>query len=221
MHIAREEVIMVAEAALSEDKFEELYQAYYARVFAFVYSRVDNAELAKDIAAEVFERAYLKGNEVRNTESYGGWLFAIAKNVITSHYRRRQREDDLMDRMRDSLRLVSRSDSPEDHMVKSEWAGRLIGRVRLLPRREQELLSLKFDAELKNAEIARVMGMSEGNVRISVFRAVRRLREYIKKDTEQTSPAAPAARGRRAVRPGTTRPAIASESVRLTADLSS
>jgi RNA polymerase sigma factor (sigma-70 family) len=179
---------MTQTSIVSDDVFQNLYETYYARVFAFACSRVDNAELAKDIAAEVFERAYLKGNDVRKMEAYGGWLFAIAKNVITSHYRRRRREDDLLDRMRDSLRLVSWSDSPEDHMIKSEWAGRLISRVRLLPRRDQELLSLKFDAELKNADIARVMGMSEGNVRISVYRAVKRLRRQIADESGEMLP---------------------------------
>lgn len=209
---------MAETAALSEDIFDELYEAYYPRVFAFVYSRVDNAELAKDVAAEVFERAYLKGNEVRKREAYGGWLFAVAKNVITSHYRRRRREDDLMDRMRDSLRLVSRPDSPEDHLVKSEWADRLMGRIRLLPTRDQELLSLKFDAQLKNAEIARVMRMSEGNVRISVFRAVRRLREYVKNEIEEKSASTSTALRRRNGRPSVARPAGATESVRLIAE---
>lgn len=175
---------MAANTTLPEEVFHDLYQAYYPRLFAFVYSRVGNADTAKDLAAEVFERAYTKGDEVRKAEAYGAWLFAIAKNIITSHYRRRRRDEDMLERMRDSLQLVGRPESPEDHLFKSEWASHLIGRVSLLTSRDQELLSLKFDAQLKNAEIARVTGMSEGNVRISVFRAVRRLRVYIKNETE-------------------------------------
>ena len=209
---------MAEKLALSEDIFDELYQVYYPRVFAFVYSRVDNAELAKDVSAEVFERAYLKGNEVRNSEAYGGWLFAIAKNVITSHYRRRRREADLMDRMKDSLRLVSRPDSPEDHVVKSEWGNQLMGRISLLPIRDQELLSLKFDAQLKNAEIARVMRMSEGNVRISVFRAVRRLREYVKNEIDEPFTSTSTAPRRRTGRPAVARPVAATGSIRLIAE---
>lgn len=211
---------MAPTATISEAVFEDLYEAYYPRVFAFVYSRVDSADVAKDLAAEVFERAYLKGHEVRKEEAYGAWLFAITKNVITSYYRRRRREEDTKDRMRDSLKLVSRPESPEDHIVKSEWASRLTDRIRMLPARDQELLALKFDAQLKNAEIARVMGMSEGNVRISVFRAVRRLREQIKSETEGMSPVGPAISRQRADDVSAARPRRRAESVKLAADIS-
>jgi RNA polymerase sigma-70 factor (ECF subfamily) len=190
-------------------------------VFAFAYSRVGNADTAKDLAAEVFERAYIKGHEVRNAEAYGAWLFAIAKNVITSHYRRQQRDEDMKERMRDSLQLVSRPESPEEHLLKSEWASHVMGRVSLLTPRDQELLSLKFDAQLKNAEIALVMGMSEGNVRISVFRAVRRLRDYIKNETEGVLRARPAQSRQRARVPSAAPPARRAERIRLATDASS
>ena len=189
---------MAANGTFPQEVFDDLYQAYYPRVFAFAYSRVGNADMAKDLAAEVFERAYIKGHDVRKPEAYGAWLFAIAKNVITSHYRQRQRDEGMMEHMRDSLQLVSQPESPEDHLLKSESARHLMDRVRLLHPRYQELLSLKFDAQLKNAEIALVMGMSESNVRISVFRALRRLREQNNGETEGMSPFGEASSRRRA-----------------------
>jgi RNA polymerase sigma factor (sigma-70 family) len=51
--------------------------------------------------------------------------------------------------------------------------------VRQLPRREQEIIALKFDAELTNREIAGVLSTSEVNVRVTVFRALRKLRERL------------------------------------------
>jgi RNA polymerase sigma-70 factor (ECF subfamily) len=51
--------------------------------------------------------------------------------------------------------------------------------VRQLPRREQEIIALKFDAELTNREIAGVLNTSEVNVRVTVFRALRKLRERL------------------------------------------
>lgn len=52
-----------------------------------------------------------------------------------------------------------------------------MAQVRTLSKREQDLLALKFDAELTYGEIARVMGMSEVNVRVAIFRAIRKLRQ--------------------------------------------
>ena len=45
--------------------FVEAYERYYTKVFAYVYSRVSNVEVTKDLVAEVFEKAYVKGHSVR------------------------------------------------------------------------------------------------------------------------------------------------------------
>jgi len=52
--------------------------------------------------------------------------------------------------------------------------------LRQLPEHEQEVISLKFDAELTNREIAEVLGTSEANVRLAIFRALHRLRHGLK-----------------------------------------
>src|SRR3989304_4174035 len=79
-----------------ESAFLQLYQGYYSKVFAFVYSRGGNVELAKDLTADIFERAYVKGHTLREPAAYGAWLFVIAKNVVMGHYRRRKRENGSM-----------------------------------------------------------------------------------------------------------------------------
>ena len=75
-----------------EAAFARVYDAYYTKVFAFVYSRVHNVELAKDIVAEVFEKAYAKGRDVREQGAYGAWLFVVARNLIAGYFRRLNRE---------------------------------------------------------------------------------------------------------------------------------
>lgn len=160
--------------------FAEAYQAYYAKVFAFVHSRVGSAELAKDLTAEIFEKAYTKGHSLRQPRAYAAWLFTIAKNEITSHYRRRQREGRSVDRMKESLWLADRPQDPESRVIESERVGHLMRHLRTLSPRDQELLSLRFDAELTSDEIARVMGIKAMNVRVSMHRALARLRDRMR-----------------------------------------
>lgn len=159
-----------------EDSFTASYEAYYTKLFAFIYSRVRDVELAKDLVSGVFEKAYLKGHEVREPAAYGAWLFMIAKNLISGHYRRTQREYNNLDRAREEMRFVDGPPDPEDVIMRDERVGQLLQHIKTLPRRDQELLSLKFDAEMTNAEIAQVMKMSPLNVRVSIFRALKRLR---------------------------------------------
>lgn len=159
-----------------EAAFARAYEDYYGKLFAFTYSRTRDAELAKDIVASVFERAYVKGHEVREPAAYGSWLFMIAKNLIAGHYRRAGREFNHLERAGEELRFVEPPMGPEDSLLRNERVGRLVEFVRELPARDRELISLKFDAELSNAEIAQILGLTALNVRVAIFRALRRLR---------------------------------------------
>lgn len=163
--------------------FVQLYQSYYTKVFAFVYSRVGNVELSKDLVAEIFERAYVKGHDLREPSAYGTWVFMIARNHVAGHYRRQKREMNGMDRVKDSLWLTEGPPNPESRALRGEQIEHLMRHFRTLPRRDQELLSLKFDAELTYAEIGKVMGMSDVNARVSIFRALKRLRDRLQKET--------------------------------------
>lgn len=160
-----------------EVAFTEAYQTYYTRVFAFIYSRVGNVELTKDLTAEVFEKAYLKGHAVREAAAYTGWLFMVAKNVVVGHYRKQKRETSRLNRFKETLWLADRPLEPEETAVRSDLVGRVMAQMKTLPQRDQDLLSLKFEGELTNAQIAKAMHMSEVNVRVSIFRALSRLRE--------------------------------------------
>jgi RNA polymerase sigma-70 factor (ECF subfamily) len=165
-----------APARRYEAAFTAAYETYYGKLFAFIYSRTRDAELAKDIVASVFERAYTKGHEVREPAAYGAWLFMIAKNLIAGHYRRTGREHNHLGRASEELRFVDPPPGPEDSLLRDERVGTLVRFVKELAPRDQELISLKFDAELANAEIAKIMGMTPLNVRVAIFRALRRLR---------------------------------------------
>jgi len=160
-------------------QFSETYEKYYTKLFAFVYSRVRDVELAKDLVATTFEKAYAKGHEVRDPAAYSSWLFMIAKNAIAGHFRGIGREANHLERAGGELRFVDGPPMPEDYALRDERVGQLVQYIARLPLRDQELLSLKFDAELKNSEIAKVMKMTPLNVRVAIFRALKRLRALL------------------------------------------
>jgi RNA polymerase sigma factor (sigma-70 family) len=160
--------------------FVAAYERYYTKVFAYIYSRVGNVEAAKDLTSEVFEKAYVKGHSVRQPGAYTTWLFMIAKNVVIGHYRRQKREVNGMSKMRESLWWARCSSDPEDDALRGEAVSSLMAHVARLSQRDQELLALKFEGELSYTEMSRVLHMSEVNVRVSIFRALKRLRGLMK-----------------------------------------
>jgi RNA polymerase sigma-70 factor (ECF subfamily) len=175
-----------------QDAFVEVYQRYYPRIFAYVYSRVGNVELSRDLVAEVFENAYVKGHTVREPAAYHTWLFTVAKRVVIGHHRRLVRQSRGMDNMQKSVQLSDQRSDPEAAALRSEAASNLMRHVRRLPQRDQDLLSLKFDGELTYSEIGHVLKMSGVNVRVAIFRALKRLRALIEEEERLDAGARPA-----------------------------
>jgi len=169
------------DAARRLDQFAEKYQQFFPRVFAYVYGRVYNVHQAEDLVSEVFERAFLKMDSLRNDEAFATWLFTIARNLVTSQARKRGRET-IVDP--DILKsVVATSISVENEVLVREEVAAVVECLKKFPQREQDIVSLKFDAELTNGQIARVMGLSEANVRVILFRTLRKLRERLKSGT--------------------------------------
>lgn len=168
----------VDEAVRRLDQFADKYQQFFSRVFAYVYGRVHNVHEAEDLVSEVFERAFLKMGSLRNDEAFATWLFTIARNIVTSRARKRGRESAVDP---DILRsIVATNVSVENEVLMREEVSAVVNCLRTFPQREQDIISLKFDAELSNRQIAKIMGLSEANVRVILFRTLRRLREMMK-----------------------------------------
>jgi RNA polymerase sigma-70 factor (ECF subfamily) len=159
------------------DEFSDRYRQYFPRVFAYIYGRVHNVHLTEDLAADVFERAYLKAGSLRNDEAYSTWLFTIARNVIISHGRKYGRETIVDPDVMKSI--APNGASVEGEILLREELRTVANLLKGFPQREQDIVSLKFDAELSNAQIAQIMELSEANVRVILFRTLRKLRQLM------------------------------------------
>jgi len=158
-------------------EFSELYHEYFPKVFAYVYGRVQDREISLDIVADVFEKAFIKKKSLRSPDSFGSWLFTIARNEVSSHWRKEKPAARAAQEAAWERELHYQPRGPEETVLHRERLEALSGLVRGLPRREQEIIALKFDAELTNREIAHVLSTSEVNVRVTIFRALRKLRD--------------------------------------------
>ena len=167
-------------------EFTDLYHQYFPKVFAYVYGRVQDKEISLDIVSDVFEKAFIKMRSLRSPDSFGSWLFTIARNEVSSHWRKTKPAARAAQEAAWETELHSQSRGPEETVLHKERLASLSQLVRQLPRREQEIIALKFDAELTNREIANVLSTSEVNVRVTVFRALRKLRERLQSSGDRT-----------------------------------
>ena len=167
-------------------EFTDLYHQYFPKVFAYVYGRVQDKEISLDIVSDVFEKAFIKMRSLRSPDSFGSWLFTIARNEVSSHWRKTKPAARAAQEAAWETELHSQPRGPEETVLHKERLASLSQLVRQLPRREQEIIALKFDAELTNREIANVLSTSEVNVRVTVFRALRKLRERLQVSGDRT-----------------------------------
>lgn len=169
------ELALAARATAEPAAFAVIYDHYFSRVYNYVRYRVQNAETADDITAQVFERALANIGSYRPERApFGAWLFAIARNAVNDYLRAKRRRRWL------SLEVLrgraSAEPQPEEVAIHHETRAELLAAVACLSDRERDLIALKFAAGLTNRRIAELTGLSESNVGVILYRAVRRLR---------------------------------------------
>ena len=158
--------------AVAAASFEALYRGSADAVFAYAASLLRDRSAAEEVTAAAFERAFRKQRSFdprRGTQR--AWLFGIARNAALDELRRRKRAATLTD-----------EEAADDPAVESEAEAaerRAVVRVALgsLEPADREVIALKFHADLGNAEIAAVLGISASNAGTRVHRALNRLRE--------------------------------------------
>ena len=154
------------------DDYVDLYHQYLPRILNYIRLRVNDEDLAQDLAAAVFERAVSRQHTLRRREAFGAWLFQIARTTIAGHYRR-QRPTVALDLVGEQ---PAADDSPPEAMMHREELARLQVALTTLSEREQEIIRLKFGGGLGNKEIAAVLRLKAGHVAVILYRALRKLR---------------------------------------------
>jgi len=156
----------------ADAEFEALYRGCRDEVFAYVAGLLRDRAAAEDVTALAFERAYRRRRSFNPKRgSRRAWLFGIARNAALDELRRRQRGAALAAEPVDQ-EGVDVGEAAEV-AIRRAALRRAIG---ALGPRDRELVALKFFAGLSNAEIARVIGVSETNAGTRLHRVVERLR---------------------------------------------
>ena len=169
-------------ATTDEEAFEELYEYFFPRVYNFIFARLKNVADADDVTSITF----MKMNE--NLESYdptkaafSTWLFRIASNALIDHTRRHENKnetewDDLLDP------AAPEREEPESVMMSGETSRELLAALSKLNERERRIVELKFWGDMDTREIAEILSMTEGNVRVTLHRTLGKLKNILGDD---------------------------------------
>ncbi len=173
---------LIRRAKRDPSAFGELYDRYVERIYNYVLHRVGDVGDAEDLTSRVFQRALVKmpGYEDRGAP-FGAWLYRIAHNLIANWYRDTGRYqkvsyEELEAESEHLASVPSGGDRLAEQVLAGERMARAIGR---LDADRQTLLILKFNQGLSNAEIAAVLGRSEGAIKSLYHRTLLALREQL------------------------------------------
>ncbi len=126
--------------------------------------KTGNAHDAEDLVQDTFLKAYRNIHRYRNSFKFSTWLFTIATRLANSRYRRKRCLESSREAGPDSVRRDTMVTERQAHS--SLWA-----RAKSLSRNQYEALWLKYAEDMSIREIAKVMGKSQVNVRVLLYRA--------------------------------------------------
>ena len=154
-------------------ELQDFYQENLGPIYRYVYSKVRNREVAEDLTSQIFLKAVRALDLNRETYSTKTWLFQVARTTIADYWRARYRVTT------SSLYVLLEAGwegpvSEEEPSVSSSGAeDRVQAIIQALPERYREVLNYRFLMNLTVRETALRMGLSEANVKVVQFRALK------------------------------------------------
>jgi RNA polymerase sigma factor (sigma-70 family) len=151
--------------------FGQLYDHYVQPVYRYLYSRVGITHDAEDLTSQTFMAAFEYLPRYRERGQFAAWLFRIARSKMADHFRGNRYEVDL-----ETAQRFAGGDDALLQVIQNEEISRLTFLIKNLNFEEQDLIHLRYVAELTFAEVADLLGKREEAVKQSVYRLLARLK---------------------------------------------
>jgi RNA polymerase sigma-70 factor, ECF subfamily len=159
------------------DAIEELYLLHFDRIYSYLHVSVSNRHDAEDLTTQTFVKMLESINRFRwQSAPFSAWLFRIAHNLAMDHFRA-------------SRRWQPEEDVPEppgeEEMSAEQAAMQEIGRqsmldlIERLSHEQQQVLTLKFVFNFSNADVATILGKTEGAIKSLQHRALASLQKQL------------------------------------------
>ncbi|HEY5744130.1 MAG TPA: sigma-70 family RNA polymerase sigma factor [Terrimicrobiaceae bacterium] len=168
------------------EAFDELVIRYSPRLYGLIYNMTSNHEDTNDLLQEVFAKAYRSIKGFQGKSSFYTWMHSIAVNMTINFVKKRARRhsmslDDMDAGVQSDPAFIAATtggDPRQDANI-SELQQRLNEAMQKLSHQHRAVVTM-FDVQgMPHAEIARILGISEGTVRSRLFYAHRQLQNYL------------------------------------------
>jgi RNA polymerase sigma-70 factor (ECF subfamily) len=180
-----DEVLMLAVRDGDVGKLGQLFDRYHTTLFDFFCRMTGNRAAADDLVQDVFFRILKYRRTYRDESHFTTWMFHIARNARIDYFKKHRAEVLFPE---EGFDLPSRGPFPSQQFEQEQEVTLLKRALLKLPDEKRELLILARYQELKYEQIADLLAVDIGTVKVRVHRAVKELREiFLKLSGERAS----------------------------------
>jgi len=155
---------------LTHEDFAAVYEAHVGRIYGFIFSQVGNREEAEDLTSQVFLKVYNSISRFEGRGSLEGWLFQIARVTVNDHWREKYK----LPASPMPLGQELAANQPPADFNRADRDARVRQILDDLPPNYRDVLSYRFLQRYSVKETAAVMQLTETNVKVLQFRALRK-----------------------------------------------
>jgi RNA polymerase sigma factor (sigma-70 family) len=160
--------------------FDVVYETLFPTVYRVSYRVTGDREVAEDLCHDAFIKLMERADLLADIEQSKYWLIRVVKNLSLNHEKRRNREKAAYSKV--SRLSVSTTDSSEKQMIREETRADVQGALNTLPYNLRAPLVFREYADLSYKEIGSILGISESNVKVRIFRARERMAKALEGD---------------------------------------
>ena len=169
----RAESLATGQDAVDVQEFQTLYEENLGLIYRYVYSKVGNREEAEDLTSQIFIKAVRGVDHKRGALSIQKWLFQVARTTIADYWRAYYRTT--ASSLEELLEAGWEGPAEEEALFVSAQPVERVQRIlQALPEHYREVLTCRFLLNLSIRETAVRMGLTEANVKVVQFRALKR-----------------------------------------------
>ncbi len=156
---------------MAEMSMTEIYMTYHGKVMGYLAARLKSRADAEDLCSDVFEKVQRKLPEYDQTKAaVGTWIFTITRNTLIDFFRRKKPQEELDENLAEDGEI-------DDSLLNAETLSELAGALKQLPQQLTDIIVMRYYDGKPLTEIAGIMGLSYGAVKLRHQNALMLLRE--------------------------------------------
>jgi RNA polymerase sigma factor (sigma-70 family) len=153
--------------------FDVVYETLFPVIYRVSLRVTGDKEVAEDLCHEAFIKLMERSELIPDMEQSKYWLIRVVKNLSLNHEKRRMRERKALSKL--TLLSPGMADSSEKEVLKRETRTSVQGALNQLPYNLRAPLVFREYGDLSYKQIGAMLGITESNVKVRIFRARERL----------------------------------------------